>query len=161
MIVVSNTSPINNLASAGYLVLLEQLYGNIIIPVAVSQELSAVQTPIAVATQVQAAQWIRVQQVNNLSTVASIQLQVDRGEAEAISLALELNANLLLIDERKGRAVASSLGISMIGLLGILIEAKSQGLILTVKPVLNDLIVRAGFWLHPKLYASILDSAGE
>lgn len=84
MIIVSNTSPINNLAAAGYLSVLEQLYGNIIIPVAVSQELSAVQTPIAVATQVQSAPWIQVRQVANLATVATILLQVDRGEAEAL-----------------------------------------------------------------------------
>jgi uncharacterized protein len=88
VIIVSNTSPINNLAAAGYLNLLEQLYGNIVIPTAVSQELSAVQTPIAVATQVQAAPWIQIRQVANLATVATIQLQVDRGEAEAIALAL-------------------------------------------------------------------------
>lgn len=161
MIIVSNTSPINNLAAAGYLSLLEQLYGKIVIPTAVSQELSAVQTPIAVATQVKAAPWIQVQQVANLATVATIQLQVDRGEAEAIALSLELNADLLLIDERKGRTVASSLGISMTGVLGILIEAKSKGLILAVKPVLNDAITKAGFWVQPNLYASILNAVGE
>jgi uncharacterized protein len=83
VIIVSNISPINNLAAAGYLNLLEQLYGKIVIPTAVSQELSAVQTPIAVATQVQAAPWIQIWQVANLATVATIQLQVDRGEAEA------------------------------------------------------------------------------
>ena len=158
MIIVSNTSPINNLAAAGYLSLLEQLYGKIVIPTAVSQELSAVQTPIAVATQVQAAPWIQIRQVSNLATVATIQLQVDRGEAEAIALALELNADLLLIDERKGRAVARSLGISMTGVLGVLIEAK---MILAVKPVLNDVITKAGFWVHPNLYTSILNAVGE
>jgi uncharacterized protein len=161
VIIVSNTSPINNLAAAGHLSLLEQLYGNIIIPVAVSQELSAVQTPIAVATQVQASPWIQVRQVGNFATVATILLRVDRGEAEAIALALELNADLLLIDERKGRAVASSLGISMTGVLGVLIEAKSKGLILAVKPVLNDVITRAGFWVQPDLYTSILNAVGE
>jgi uncharacterized protein len=76
-------------------------------------------------------------------------------------LALELNADLLLIDERKGRAVGNSLGISMTGVLGVLIEAKSKGLILAVKPVLNDVITKAGFWVQPNLYTSILNAVGE
>jgi predicted nucleic acid-binding protein len=93
--------------------------------------------------------------------IASLQLEVDEGEAEAIALAFELNADLLLIDERIGRAVASRLGIRFIGLLGVLIEARHKGLILAVKPVLDELIAGAGFWVTRELYDSVLRAAGE
>ena len=76
-------------------------------------------------------------------------------------LAVELNADLLLIDERMGRAVASHLGIRFIGLLGVIIEARHKGLIPAVKPLPDELIGGAGFWVTRELYDSVLRAAGE
>ena len=76
--------------------------------------------------------------------VASLQLELDEGEAEAIALAIELQADLLL-DERKGRVVASRLGLKSVGLLGALIEAKHQSLVLAIKPIVDDVIAIAVF----------------
>jgi predicted nucleic acid-binding protein len=76
-------------------------------------------------------------------------------------LALELNAELLIIDERPGRAIARQNGIPLIGVLGVLLEAKQQGLIGTVKPLINRLINELEFRVSNQRYETVLQSAGE
>ena len=93
--------------------------------------------------------------------MALLSAELDEGEAEAIALAAELNAGLLLMDERKGRIVAARLGIRFIGLLGILIEAKQRDIIPLVKPCVDSLISQAGFWIGKDLYGQVLQAAGE
>ena len=161
MIVVSNTSPINNLAAINYLNLLRELYNGIIIPEAVNRELTGVGTPVAGATEVQTQNWIQTRQVANRELVNILRLEIDEGEAEAIALAIELNAELLLIDEHLGRTVASRLGLDFTGVLGVLLECKSTGLIPAVKPLVDNLIVQAGFWVNEPLYNRVLQLAGE
>jgi predicted nucleic acid-binding protein len=97
----------------------------------------------------------------NKAEAASLTLELDIGEAEAITLALELKADLLLIDERKGKLVADRLSVRNIGVLGVMIEAKHKRLIKTVKPLLDDLIVKAGFWFDKNTYDLALQKAGE
>jgi len=161
MIVVSDTSPISNLALVGNLDILQQLYGSIVIPQAVVQEIAAV-APRLIGTQdILALDWVHSRPITDQMLVASLELERDRGEAEALVLAVELNADLLLIDERRGRAVASRLGLKFIGLLGTLIEAKQNGLVQAVKPVLNELEAKAGFWISRELYNRVVQTAGE
>jgi predicted nucleic acid-binding protein len=88
-------------------------------------------------------------------------MELDEGESEAIALALQLKADLLLLDEQQGRIMASRFGLKFVGLLGILIEARNKGLISSVKAVLDDLIAKAGFWVSHKLYKSVPHAAGE
>ena len=161
MIVVSNTSPIINLAVVGQLQLLRQLYGQILIPQAVHHEIVVVGLGQPGAAQVKSSDWIEMHLVSNRVLVASLQLKVDEGEAEAIALAAELKADLVLLDERKGRVAASHLGLRFIGLLGILVEAKHKGLVSATKPILDELIEKAGFWVAQDLYDRVLQSAGE
>lgn len=87
--------------------------------------------------------------------------ELDAGEAEAIALALELKADRLLIDERLGRQVAQRLGVSVTGLLGVLVAAKQVNLIAELKPILDNLITQAKFWVHPDLYRQILQDVDE
>jgi predicted nucleic acid-binding protein len=161
MIIVSNTSPLNNLAAIDQLDLLRELYSTIMIPEGVYQELMAVETPIHVSTQIQTTQWIKVEKVASLTQIALLQQQLDRGEAEAIALAIQVKADLLLIDEKQGRRVANNLNITFTGILGILITAKQKGLIKDVKPLLEKLKTQAGFWIKPNLYQNILQRVGE
>ena len=161
MIVVSNTSPIINLAAVGQLDLLRQLYGKVIIPQAVYHEITVIGAGQPGAMEVQTLEWIETKQVTNRALVMVLQTELDEGEAEAIALAIELRAGLLLLDERRGRAVASRLGIRFVGLLGVLIEAKQKGYHPAVKPVLDDLVTKAGFWVSQQLYARVLQAAGE
>nr|WP_216087055.1 DUF3368 domain-containing protein [Stanieria cyanosphaera] len=87
--------------------------------------------------------------------------ELDIGEVEAIALAVEIQAERLLIDERLGWLVAARLNLRYTGILGILVEAKSQGLIVEVKPLLNALIDQAGFWVAEPLYNRVLQLVDE
>jgi len=162
VIIVSDTSPITSLAAIGQLDLLRQLYSKILIPEAVYQELTGTATLVPGSSEVKTLEWIEVRQVTNRPLIVTLlEQQLDEGECEAIALAIELNAELLLIDERRGRAEADRLGLRIIGLLGVLVEAKQKGLILAVKPVLDNLIATAQFRVADALYARILNTVGE
>lgn len=106
MIVISDTSAITNLAAIDQLQLLPQLYAQVRIPEAVYRELADINPPVPGTLEVQTAPWLKVMQVINYKVVKRLQdeVRLDPGESEAIALALELNAELLLIDERRGRA---------------------------------------------------------
>lgn len=161
MIVVSDTSAINNLAAIECLYLLQQLYKTVIIPDAVYRELTAPDFPVAGAMEVQTLDWIQTRSVSDRTIIEALSNELDLGEAEAIALALELKASQVLIDERQGRLVAARLNLGYTGILGILVEAKSQGLIPAVKPLLNALRDRAGFWIAAPLYNSVLQLVEE
>lgn len=161
MIVVSNTSPIINLACVGQLDLLHQLYGQIIIPQAVFSEIAIAGAGEPVAKEVQRLVWIARRSITQHSLFKVLRLELDAGEAEAIACALEVNADLLLLDERRARDMAHRLGLRFIGILGVLTEAKRQQLIPHVKPVLDDLRYQAGFWVTDTLYQRVLAAVGE
>ncbi|NJN60051.1 MAG: DUF3368 domain-containing protein [Leptolyngbyaceae cyanobacterium SL_5_9] len=163
MIVVSDTSAITNLAAINQLRLLPLLYQQVIIPEAVYRELVDIEPPVPGSAEVQSANWVEVKLVSNREVVERLQSEVklDPGESEAIALALELGANLLLIDERRGRAEADRLGIRITGLLGILVEAKRKNLIVAVKPLMDALIATSDFRVSSALYDQILNIVNE
>ncbi len=163
MIVISDTSIITNLAAIEYLRLLPQLYNQVFIPEAVYRELTDIYPPVPGTIEVQVAPWIEVRQVIDHSVIEHLQgkVRLDLGESEAIALALELNAELLLIDERRGRTEADRLGVRITGLLGILVEAKRKNLIVAVKPLMNAMIAMSNFRVSSALYNQILDIVDE
>lgn len=154
MLIVSDTSPVLNLVAIGRLELLRDLYVSIVIPPAVSAELNA--NGIFLAKH-----WIQVVEPVNRVAVDALRADLDTGESEAIVLAQQLNASLLLIDERLGRRTATTLGLSVTGLLGILAEAKKRGFIPVCAPLLDDMIERAGFWIGDRLRSDYLKALGE
>lgn len=159
MIVVSDTSPILSLALIGRLDLLHDLYQAIVIPAAVQTEI--VSNDQIGAQDVASADWISTRSLEPDVALKLLLREVDRGEAEAIALALQLQADMLLIDERKARRIAAYLDLNVVGLLDVLPAAKQQHLISSVKPVLDELIARARFRVSHKLYQRTLHSAGE
>jgi predicted nucleic acid-binding protein len=159
MIVVSDTSPILSLALIGRLELLRDLYGTIVIPEAVRSEL--ITTDQGGAREVAQADWIITHSIEPDVALKLLLREVDRGEAEAIGLAVQLKADVLLIDERKARHLAADLELGVVGLLDVLPDAKQRHLISSVKPILDDLIVRAHFRVSHKLYQRTLFTAGE
>lgn len=163
MIVISDTSAITNLAAIQHLQLLPQLYNQVTIPKAVYRELAEIDPPVPGTLEVQTVSWLEVKQVTNYAVVERLRVEVklDPGECEAIALALELKADLLLIDERRGRAEANRLGVRITGLLGILVEAKQKNLIVAVKPLMDALIATSDFRVSLTLYDQILDIVDE
>lgn len=161
MIVVSDTSPIIGLAAVGQLDLLRKLYGTVLLPTAVMKELTATDPPAPGFREVQDADWFRVLQVGEPTLTTALELELDRGEAEAIALSVEHDADLLLLDERKARTVARRLGRPVIGVLGVLVEAKRRDLLPAVRPVLDGLLTRAGFRISKSLRSRVLQETGE
>ena len=140
----------------GKLELLRDLYGTVVIPPMVAQELKYN------GFNPEAIQWMVVEAPQNHEAVQALYQLLDPGESEAIVLAQELPADLLLIDERRGWRIASGGKlISSTGLLGVLAEAKKKGLIKLCRPVLDDMKQQAGFWVGEKLRAKYLAALGE
>lgn len=158
MPIVSNTSPILNLAIVNQLELLHRQFGEILIPSAVLDELKVgEERPGSQAIrEAISSGWIKTQAVNNEPLAQLLKQTLDRGESEAIALAVELNADWTLLDEREGRKVAKSLGLKVTGVLGVLLRAKQAGELESLQPVIDDLINKAGFRIAPELLAQIL-----
>lgn len=159
--VVSNTSPLTNLAAIGQFDLLRQLYAELHIVDGVWNELNAKGKRWPGADDVVAANWIKRHNVQNRSLVEALTSDLDLGEAESIALAKELNADLILLDEKEGRHTAQRLGMRVIGTVGVLLEAKARGMILSVRPHLDALRQTAGFYLSESLYQAVLIAARE
>lgn len=163
MIVVSDTSPLSGLAIVGQLSLLNALYGQVVIPSAVADELRRGGQDDSRIAQVLTVDWLEIKRPNDLTLVNELQTtyRLDKGESEAIVLALELCSDELLIDERLGRREASRLGLPITGLLGILLVAKKRKLVGAIRPVVDELIEAAGFRISPQLYREVVATAGE
>lgn len=157
MIVVSDTSPVLNLARIGRLDLLALLYHEVFIPSAVYEELIRSKRDLPPAVDFASQPWLTVAAANDRNRVQELREYLDPGEAEAIVLAIELQADLLLVDERRGRRV----GLAITGLLGVIATAKRAGLVELAKPLLDELIHSARFWIGPELYAEVLSELGE
>lgn len=153
MIVVSDTSVISALIQIGRAELLSEIFGAVVIPQAVADELMVCHINLPV--------WIQVREVRNRNAVHKWTESLDLGESEAIVLALEQTADVLLIDERAGRAAAQSVGLEVVGLLGIICEAKRAGLVSNVSDIIQDLRVRASFRISLSLEIKVLSDAGE
>ena len=158
MVVISDTTAITNLYQIKLLLIVKELYGEIIIPEGVYEELSKFSNQ---KSAIDKSDWIKVKKIEDESLVKELLEELDQGEAEAITLAIETKSDLLVIDEQKGRIVARRYGLRIIGILGILINAKRKKIIPQVKPYMLELIDEAGFHLSKKLYREILKRVGE
>ena len=161
MIVVSDASPLISLAVTGHLELLKHLYERVLIPDAIYQELTGNDPALPGTAEVQTLEWIISQPVQNEMIMRTLHGELDYGEAATIALAVERQVDVVLIDERRARAVATRLGLKVVGVLGVLVEAKHKTLIPHLKPILDDLITRAGFWVSGQLYERVLQAVGE
>ncbi len=159
MIVVSDTSAITNLHQIRHLFLLQRLFSNVVIPFEVYNELIAIESQ-KILFDSEEYSWIEVKKVSDKSFVQQLEKILDRGESNAIVLAKELNANLLLIDEWKGRIVAMEHGLQVTGIIGVLLESKRQQHIQKLKPLLDELI-GINFRISSTIYNQSLQQAGE
>lgn len=163
MQVFSNTSPLCNLAMIGQLSLLWRFYDQVTIPQAVWAELEELDHEKARESleDARAAGALQIVPVVNQALVRLLSEDLHLGESEAIALAYEQKADLLLMDEHDGRAAAQRLGLAITGVLGILRRAKQEGLIPSLKSEIIRLRHEAHFFIAPKLEEALLHSVGE
>lgn len=136
------------------------MYGEITIPAAVQYEVIKRNPQSPGATILESAAWLTTVPVNNYVAVELLQERLDRGESETIILAIELQADAVLMDEARGRRIAEMRGLALTGTLGTLALAKRHGLIERIEPLLKDLYT-SGFRMREDLYRHVLKLAGE
>lgn len=160
MIVVSDTTPLSELAKVGRLDLLRAIFGRVIIPEEVYREVTTGNHPGSIA--VPKATWIEVRAVSDAQKIYEIQVarKLHLGECAAMILAEDLDADFLLIDYLSARQEAIARNLPIIGTIGILLLAKKRGLISNVKETLDDLMA-GGKRISQKLYQQALTAAGE
>jgi predicted nucleic acid-binding protein len=160
---VSDTSPILGLSVIGYLSLLHEQFGDIFIPQAVFDELRIESNFRGVSSIQEAIEtgWLQTKQIKNKPLAQSLSNDLNIGEAEAITLAVDLNIEMIVMDERIGRERARDLGLKTVGVLGILLTAKKQKQISSIKNVMDDLRKEIGFFISEELYHRVLKQAGE
>jgi predicted nucleic acid-binding protein len=152
MTVVSDATAITTLLKAGEEQLLKTLFGKVIVSQAVQDEL--------LAFHPQLPDFVLLRPMTGKYPVPETET-LGRGEAEAITLAFELSADLLLTDDRKARQTAERLGLKCSGLLGLLVRAKDLGKIASVKSKIEMLQSRGGLYLSEEVIAEALKLAGE
>jgi len=137
------------LTNIGELSLLQKLY-------------SKITTTIEIATEFgePLPEWVEILSVKSKDTQRLLEMQIDKGESSAIALALEISDSLLILDDIKARKVATQLGLSITGTLGIIIKAKLEGIIPSVIPILNK-IKQTDFRLSNEVELQVLKAAME
>lgn len=163
MPVVSNTSPVSNLAILGDLDLLRRKFGQVTIPEAVRDELFRLDHPgahVRIAAALQAG-WLVVQPVTDRQLLPVWRNRIDEGESEAIELARQLGAELLILDDLEARAVAREEALPYTGLLGILAEERMAGRMASLQLVIHRLRTECRFFVSPDLENLLLRGVGE
>lgn len=151
MNVVCNTSPLLVLAKIQRLALLTQLYARLVIPGAVLDEIGVKADDAAAQIQaLVATPPVTVQQATP-QTLAGLPVDLGPGEREAIALALETAADLVVLDDQAGRRLARARGLHVTGTVGVLVEARSRGLLPALRPEL-DRLREAGLWMADAFY---------
>lgn len=158
--VVCNSSPLIHLAKIGKLELLKDYFTEISIPEAVYRECVIDGKDREDAKRIENAAWIRVVDIKNIDLKKALNTVLDEGESEAIVLALQESADLILLDDYEARELARTYGMKITGTIGLLIKAKYEGDISSIDEMLKKLR-RTGFWLSDDLYTKILRDEGE
>lgn len=156
--VISNSSPLIHLAKLDRLDLLRALYQEVTIPTAVYREivLEGQERPGSSAVKKQCDLGaIKVREIADRNLYRSLKKDLDGGEAEAITLAIEVKADLILLDETEARKMASIFDLPVTGFIGILLKANKKGLIDDFKTIL-DTAIENGFYINPTLYQQLL-----
>jgi predicted nucleic acid-binding protein len=146
---VSDASPLIALYQIDHLDLLQALFSDVVVPPAVTREVAPSLRTLPF--------WVREIQAPPLRDLASPR---GAGERAAIALAVHLSADSIVMDDLPGRRVAASLGLNVIGTLGLLVRAKRRGLIESVQPEM-DALIASGLYASEQVYHKILGAAGE
>ncbi len=160
MNLVVDSSALIALARIGQLDLLHQLAKTIHVPEGVYEEVANQGTLRPGTSELGQFNWILRKRVSDQASVNDLLSRFGRGEAEAIVLAAEVQADFVILDDATARSVAEQKGQAVVGTLGLLVHAKERGLIERVEPIMNELM-ESGFYVDSRLYGTILQQAGE
>ena len=160
MILVLDSSALIALARIGRMDLLQQLARRVYIPEAVYAEVVGRGQGRMGSAEVSQASWLAVTRVQDQAEVSRLRAQVGRGEAEAIILAREIQADFVVLDDAVAHRLAVDHGTRVVGVMGLLLYAKQLGKIPVVQPLLDDLRT-AGFFIDEALYHLLLRQASE
>lgn len=160
---VSNTSPLLNLAIIGRLELLREQFEIVVMPPAVATELK-LDSELPGAAEIRhamKAKWLDIAPLSEPNVARALRRDLDDGEAEAIALSLQLGHASILMDEHDGRAIAQTMGLAPVGVLGVLLRAKRQGRLESIQASIESLRTQAGFFVSGELVQRLLNEAGE
>ena len=157
--IVVNTSPWIALSICGQIPLLEKLYTDVYIPQHVKEEIIAGGRESFGVHELETCTWLKIEKVHDIEKVKLL-YELERGEAEVIILAKEKGIQQALIDEKVARLQAKVLGLEVIGTLGVLLKAKKEGLLFSIKPSVIK-IVDNGIWIKDEIVSGVLKEAGE
>jgi predicted nucleic acid-binding protein len=147
--IIADTSCFIILTNIGELDLLRKLYGQIV-------------TTIDVATEYgeKLPEWVEITEVTDKYKQQLLELHIDKGESSAIALALEIPNSTLILDDNKARKIAEHLGLTFTGTIGVIVKAKHQGIIPSIKPILENM-KKTGFRISVEIEIQALKQANE
>lgn len=161
MDVIVNATPLINFASINRLDILKSLFGKIIVPSQVWDEVVTKASEYETSKVIESADFITIKNVKDKILYKTLLMDINKGEAEAIVLALEIKASLVVLDEKEARDFAEYYGLNFTGTVGCLLKAKQKGIIKNLKSVLDDIITKGNFWLSDDVYKKVLELAKE
>jgi len=156
-IVISNATPIISLCSVGYESVLNELFHHIFIPRAVDMELRSLDKP---GSRFSDLKWVEVVSVQNEQVIVFLRKDIDKGEAETIALAKQMNADVIIIDENAGYQIARHFGLPVVRTLSILKVAKDKKIISKIRPIVEQMVKR-GRWYSKNVIDKFLGDVGE
>ena len=158
MRIVSNTGPLIALSAVGEMSLLQRIYGEVWVSTDVRDEIAA-GPKLKSEEDLTTVSWLRIEAASTEDDLLSRML--DKGEASAIRLARQIGADMILIDERKGRKIAADIyGLRVIGTAGVLVHAKNLGLISSVTQTIRRM-KEVGYWIDEAVLRTAAEKAGE
>lgn len=160
LVVVSDTSPIRALSHLGRIELLRDLFERVLVPPAVADELLHPAGP-HIAIDIAGFAFLQLRAPSRSDRVQAFLRILDPGEAQALALAEEVGAQLVLMDETAGRAAALEAGLAVMGTLGILLKGKVNGKLPALATLIDRLRDELGFFISNELREGILRRAGE
>lgn len=158
--VIVNTTPLIALSHVGQLNLLKELYGEIIIPQAVFEEVSVKVDSVCKKEVDSSLDWIRVEKIRNQMAKDMYKTQLHEGEVEVMILAKEVAADVVIIDDANAKKYAKYLKLPVTGTLGVLLRARQMGYVDKLEPVLRQMVEK-GIYISQSLIELCLKQAGE
>ncbi len=156
MTVVCNSSPLIAFLSIDRIDIIRQLFNTVIIPEAVYEEVF-----LKINKSGTAPDFIKVEKANDRHLVKLLELQIDHGESEVISLAVEKGFQKVILDDKQARQTAERMGLKVIGVVGILMLAKEKKIIVEIKPLILKIMEKINFRLDRNLLNKILNTINE